>query len=81
MTISNDYEDAITALEALQVECLAAADAITAPQQDDGSSLKKNTLLKAADNANAAIISLRGPGSTNAGMSDRTRTKLSELGL
>jgi hypothetical protein len=81
MTISSDYETALTAVQAVATACEAAAAAITEPKVSDGSSVSKATLQKAADNARAAAVALRGPGSTNAGPSDQVREKLEEQGL
>jgi hypothetical protein len=81
MTILASTESAISDLESLLTDVEAAHDAITNPQQDDGSSVKKATLAKAHANITGAIAALRGPGSTNAGPSEQVLKKLTELGL
>ena len=83
MTIASTYESALTTLDALRstIETELGTLAAGSLQQDDGTSVKYATLLKAEANVAAGIAALRGPGSNNAGPSDSVREKLANLGL
>jgi hypothetical protein len=83
MTIAATYESTLTTLDALltSIEGELATLGAGSLQQDDGTSVKYATLLKAESNVAAGIVALRGPGSNNAGPSDSVRDKLANLGL
>jgi hypothetical protein len=79
MTVSADYNTALTTLETLQGDISDAIDAMEATKAD--TPLEYTTLSKALDNVGAAVRHLRGPENGTAGSSDRTKTKLTELNL
>jgi hypothetical protein len=83
MTIASTYEAALTGLDSLLTTIQSELTTLAAGslQLVDGTSVKYATALKAEENVESAIASLRGPGSNNAGPSDSVREKLANLGL